>query len=492
MAMQVKVGSFTQIAGAGSQAITGVGFQPKAIIFYFSTTTAPWRGDIYMGIGFTTGPTESFALGGSSRDNVASSINARRMAAKAISQVDGNLSVHEADLTSFDADGFTLNWGADGSGVGNTIVNYIALGGTDLTNAKAMKWDAGAATGNQAVSGVGFQPGLVMHAGYGNQATALPNSSDTFSFSIGVMDSAGNQWATALRGDNGVNPSNTARNQRTDSCFLEIFSNSNTNARLSFVSMDADGFTVNRNVAPGVAQPVISLCLKGPNFKAGSFAKDTGASPDAQSVTGIGFPPKGLILSSVKNGANPTPAVHSLWSFGAASGAADERGIAVRDEDNVSPTDAQSHQSSSVLTLVDTTAVSTVTDQLDLTSFDPDGFSGSWTTNSATAHEILYIAVGDTNFPPNAPTLDSPAEGAVLNATQSNAFQFDATDPDAGDTMSAWALKVTIQGTTRWWNATTNSWSATEHFNTEGSPPPFPIVDKQIVIPANEFDDFFA
>ena len=55
---QVKVDSFTKSTGAApvTQNITGVGFQPKAIIFFFTRQTAQGVAvDQYFGIGFANG-----------------------------------------------------------------------------------------------------------------------------------------------------------------------------------------------------------------------------------------------------------------------------------------------------------------------------------------------------------------------------------------------------------------------------------------------------
>lgn len=124
------------------------------------------------------------------------------------------------------------------------------------------------------------------------------------------------------------------------------------------------------------------------------------------------------------------------------------------------------------------------------TGQDPGDFT---TDNDAAIAQVASFAlmVNPANQAPNTPTLDSPANGATIYANQSNTFQFDATDPDTGDTRTGVALKVTIDGVTRWWKSSTATWETTEVFSALGGvSASFPDLDRQIVIPANEFNDF--
>ena len=62
--MNVKSGTLTSPTSTGSQAITGVGFQPKAIIFFYNFTTADGNAvNSYMGQGVVTGVSDRWALG---------------------------------------------------------------------------------------------------------------------------------------------------------------------------------------------------------------------------------------------------------------------------------------------------------------------------------------------------------------------------------------------------------------------------------------------
>lgn len=131
----------------------------------------------------------------------------------------------------------------------NTLETYDGASWVNMiTNkAKVGTFVAPAATGNLAVTGVGFKPKLV-------RFTVVPTaSSGTNSLSNqGVMDGAGNQWSIANASRHGVSESDTSTPDTTK-C---IKSNSQsagavftTDLSAAYVSMDTDGFTVNFTVA---------------------------------------------------------------------------------------------------------------------------------------------------------------------------------------------------------------------------------------------------
>lgn len=92
-----------------------------------------------------------------------------------------------------------------------------------------------AATGNLAVTGVGFRPGLVMfHNIYSDGAIVISGH--------GAMDASGGQWAFAMA-DAGA--AALAERRSTTLCVYIVNSAGATAVSGTFVSMDADGFTIN-------------------------------------------------------------------------------------------------------------------------------------------------------------------------------------------------------------------------------------------------------
>lgn len=386
------VGSFTANTATGSQAVTGVGFTPKAILFWMSGSSAAsgtWQSDVRQSIGFTSGAAESYSVAGASDDAAADSNTGRRIAAKCVTviDVDGATTIGEADLTSFGADGFTLNW-TDAPATAHNI-NFLAIGGADV-QAKVVNWTSPTATGNKAVAGVGFTPDVVLHASYGNPS-AVPSSLANHSLGFGSMDASGGQWTNALHSTDALATSDTGRYQRTDKTIAVLNGPSALAEEAAFVSMDADGFTTNWTTAVASAVQYISLALSGVSAKVGNFAKTTAAAPASQSVTGVGFQPGAVLLSNTLQVASTAVNSNAIWSL---SGGDDtnERAVAQVDLDAQATTDADSIWKNDKVALL-TTDGPAVYAEADLTSFDVDGFTLNWTTNAAQATELLYLAL---------------------------------------------------------------------------------------------------
>ncbi len=119
------VGSFTHdVTTTGSQAITGVGFQPRAIIAFT------------VGSGGTTNTISSATSQGSCDENLnqnciytrsngtVSGPNSSRM----VYMYDGTGHTAEFAVTSLDADGFTGTWSNIGSPTGTANVMFICFG----------------------------------------------------------------------------------------------------------------------------------------------------------------------------------------------------------------------------------------------------------------------------------------------------------------------------------------------------------------------------
>lgn len=128
--IRMKVGALTEKATDGGQAITGVGFVPKAVVFLSTGLTASSvpvdTGLVDLMTGAATGPSERAVteLGDSTTTGMA-----RLSTTACISHLNNSATkVGTADFTSFDADGFTLNW-QDTDGTARQTI-FMALGDT--------------------------------------------------------------------------------------------------------------------------------------------------------------------------------------------------------------------------------------------------------------------------------------------------------------------------------------------------------------------------
>lgn len=390
-----KVGNFTKsTAGApATQVIShGLGSVPKAIILWTDGQTNETfsNGSYLLGFGMSDG-TISRSVAAASRTAQDESNASTRMAAKALTLVQwSEVLVAEADLQSWDETSFTLRWTTNNATP--YVINYLVIGGPDVS-AKVVEWTMAGAAGNRSVTGVGFRPNAVLHA-HGTHAftAALPANIAGAGFGLGAMDADGDQWSTAFFTVDNSAPTDTQRGQQTDAALYSFNNGLTVQKKASWVSMDADGFTVNFTTAAAGAARVVSLALKGVNVKPGSFLKTTDAAPATQTIAGVGFRPTAVLLTSAQDLTRAAPVNHSRFGIGASDGVS-QGSSAITDQNAVATTSVRAVNKTSKAFIVADTNDSTIGAEANLSTLNSDGFSLSWTTNNAVQTEILYLAV---------------------------------------------------------------------------------------------------
>jgi len=119
---QVKVGTFSRIAttGSGTQVITGVGFQPVAVLLTCSMSNSPFAS--FTGYDDATTANCIMDYSGISSDQyIPSGLHSVDLRFASGSSQMGKIS-------SMDSNGFTFSWTLTGAGHGYTMtVNYVAF-----------------------------------------------------------------------------------------------------------------------------------------------------------------------------------------------------------------------------------------------------------------------------------------------------------------------------------------------------------------------------
>lgn len=396
MALSAKVSNFTAKTGStGSMAVTGVGFQPKASLFFNNRTTTP--GDV-AGAGINMGYSGQSAadlLGGyNSADNVATTDIVRSLRTNRIyeSLPYGSSSADSAcSLTTIGSDGWTFNFTAVAAAY---KIPYMALGGSDITDSKGGSFLLNTSTGNQSVTGVGFQPDVVMFI-FQSLGTSSGDSNADCCFGFGVAKSSTERWCSQLSGDSGVGTSNTRRSFHNDHCIVISNVNADTvNGSADFVSMDADGFTINVDDAPAAGYILTYLAIQGGEWAVGTETQKT--STGTKATTGLGLTPAGLLVCSAGHNTANSITPTARFSFGVSDGTNSE-GTWFGDEDAVANTNCDSSYSTTNLLMFKDEAGGgspTTLAEAELDSFDSDGFTLDWTTADSTARIFGYVAVG--------------------------------------------------------------------------------------------------
>jgi hypothetical protein len=303
--LRTKVGSILAPAATGNQSYTGVGFQPKAVIFFWTGQTATgFATSAVVGYGYTTGAGANWTATYASDDNLAggSFKPSRWQSARCILVTTGTTGGKAAAATtvSLDADGFTLNWGNAGSAF---IIHYMALGGPDITNATTGTFPVAAGTGSQSVTGVGFQPDFLMFLSIDDNTT-LPATTNNGKVTIGYAGRSSAYGITqgavtaASRGNSA--PIITSGGQKTGIAILEKdVPVSTVTFTAAVTSFDADGFTIDKTLNTGTAgRWVLFLALRGGQYTVGAITRPATAGASTQAYTGAGFVPHGLLFTS--------------------------------------------------------------------------------------------------------------------------------------------------------------------------------------------------
>lgn len=395
MGLSVKCGTIASPAATGSQGYTGVGFTPKVLILFGSGTSHAvdtWEGAVQTMYGVATSSTQEWSVSMSAIDNNTTSDTAICFANVVLQSMTAGAIIFSADLTSFDADGFTLNWTA--TAASGVKYYYMALGGSDITNAKCGTFTVPTSGATVSSTDPGFLPEFLMvattNAGGASAGTPIANLTTSIGFTDGTS-----QGVVAVASEDAQGTSDTYRAEYTDAIGLFINqTNGSEDGRFDFDSFDANGFTLGISNNPSTAFVCGYLAIAGGRWKVGVETQATSNTTRAE--TGVGFEPDGLFIASAGNTAQASVQAHNTHSFGMSDGTS-SRSTASQDLDaQPNMVNATRHSETDVLvygTAAATASSSTTTGRATLSSFDSDGFTLSWTSTDGNAREFIYFAV---------------------------------------------------------------------------------------------------
>ncbi len=434
MGLTVKVGSFAQKTSTGTQAVTGVGFQPKVVLFWIQDLTADGSAaNAPHSFGAATSSSNRFYHASWVKDNdgVGFYPTLGTRATKCIGVVDDASGTParraEADLTSMDADGFTLNWStADATA---RVISYMALGGTDIVNVMVGEKGCPTVTGNQATTGLGFKPTALLLVPHGYTSAAPQLQATDARPSLGMATAAAQGVSAAVYEPSGsVGQTEAFQTATTVAARIIDYNGSDfaTLGEASFVSFDADGFTLNWTTAPASARYFFWIALQGPRIKVGSTTSKS--STGTKATTGVGFQPAGLILANTDSGLTMGAASSTSNQFSRYAGATFA---------SLTSASQDLDRAGIMKMMVPGGATPTLRDQAHLESLDSDGFTLHWTTSYGSSKTMIYIAFG--------PAVTGTATVASAKAALAGSGTF--TAPTFTGTAAVTAKKAALAGT---------------------------------------------
>lgn len=416
-AILAKQGTFAQPGATGNQSITGIGFQPKLVLFWMSgrTTDGSDNGGA-LGWGAAVDTTHRFWSGGAVNDNVTTYTTRRRTTYSAcIGCVDvGSATVlSEADLVSYDWDGFTLNWTiADAT---NRVVCFLALGGADLTNVALGTYKT-PTVGNYSVTGVGFQPDSLITCFNGTTATLPDVNTSVYRLAFGAALSSSVRAATGSKLSNET--TSYARQLTSKAGTTLTTTGSGVGSEADFVSFDADGFTLDYTTVGQANTNAFWIALKGARVALGTLTQPTGTG--SQNISTPGVAPRALILASFGQAASASTVSPARMGFGIGTGSSNRSALSQVATSGVNPNRSNIDlDRTKVFKSLTAGSTPTVDAAADLVSLDNESFTLDWTTVDATAREIVYLAIGDTPVSPSSSVSPSVSPSASESPSSS-------------------------------------------------------------------------
>lgn len=269
--LSAAVGHF-DTPSSGTHTVSGLSFEPKAIIFFLTQYKASSEVDAYnndakgFGLGFSTGTgAGNNAFFSGTINNTEDCLRRRTVSRSGGSQQD-TLNGFEAEftVTAIHSDGFTVTM--DEANTFPYRIDYLALGGEAITGAKIVTFDDRTSNGTLNVTGVGFEPKAVIFgdAWTGNGAELQDQSTSSsirWQLSLLTASEAASMCSTQTNLSN-VGASTSCL--RTDSALVYQFNTDTTlRTRATLVGMTSDGFDLSYNPAFATATRRTALCLGG-------------------------------------------------------------------------------------------------------------------------------------------------------------------------------------------------------------------------------------
>lgn len=250
----------TTPASTGAQASTGVGFKPDCIIFMccFNGATLPVNNAVArLSLGFASGPGAQGCIGSEQRDGTAAADTFyAHTTTEIIRQPTAAFTPLGADLTSFDADGFTLDWNAAEA---NNIVFALCLKGGKF---KVGEIAQPTAAGAQTTGGIGFKPSALLLFSANNATDSLVAAE--MKFSVGAASSPANQSSIVMADKDAADPMQTDRRMsRTKIISMLTAGTPTLDADAALASFGPGSFTLNWTNADATARLLMYLAMGG-------------------------------------------------------------------------------------------------------------------------------------------------------------------------------------------------------------------------------------
>ncbi len=402
-----------------TKVVTGLGFTPKALRFYWvglqsnSPTNAASNGpNENRGVGFAVGPTSRRCVGtsninadgnGSTNTTIASD-DCAVVTVSSAGTANGKL-----DISSFDSDGFTLI--VDDVVPANITVFYEAWGGQDITVAAVGDIAEPAATGTVNYTVNGFTSDgrnqVVMFAGVQSTNAVNTGQAQDSGLCVGFATStaSANNVVVVGNSDTLSDPTDTDGYCFQGDCLAQIVIAGGTvvNARASLSAWGTDQFTLNWTARATTNRRNIYLAIKGGSWQASSYTIAGNTLNSTTTVSDLPFFLRGLSLIGRMTAQDTagTATAQDRIGFGSGLSTTSRNSAGIIDQNGQGSTNINFVvQYNSVLSFPSTGGAVQAT--YDINAFNLNSFQIIVDTAGGVASEFQgYLAFGDTMYPRN-------------------------------------------------------------------------------------------
>jgi hypothetical protein len=399
-----------------SKVVTGLGFRPKALRFYWvglqsNSPTNAVAGNVNerRGVGFAVSDTSRRCVGTFAEDNNGAASNDGSVASNdcVVITVDGAGTVDgKLDIFSFDTDGFTLI--VDDVTPANITVFWEAWGGQDITAAVVGDIAEPAATGTQNYTVSGFTSDgrnqCVMFAGVQSVNALNTGQGQDSGLCVGFASSTSstNNVVVVGNADDNSATGDTDGYCRQGECLAQIvIAGGNPNATAALSAWGTDQFTLNWTARATTNRRNIFLAIKGGSWQASSYTIAGNTLNSTTTVSDLPFNLKGISLIGRMTAQSTagTSTAQDRISFGSGLSTTSRNSAGILDNNNADPSEIGTIiRYDSILSFP--TNVGAVQATYDINAFNVNRFQIIVDTAGGVASEFHgYLAFGDTMYP---------------------------------------------------------------------------------------------
>jgi hypothetical protein len=248
-----------------------------------------------------------------------------------------------------------------------------------------------ASTGNQSVTGLGFQGKCGVFWTVAMNAAGAAANVDA---SYGVAVSSTERGCITGRADDAASTMDVASGN-SNAALLKTFTDATatpTDLEVDFVSWDSDGFTVNVVDAPGSTVRVHYVVWGGSTITDAAVTAFATTATATQAVTGVGFTSDMILFLNNRRAAGATGTHHSE-NIGICTGVGEEGAYNSVDTDNSANSECKGW--SKAVSLMGNFSGTSTTVQLEsrVTTIGSDGFTLTHDTQSSDGENVIALCV---------------------------------------------------------------------------------------------------